>query len=160
MQYKIVERDCFQVVGIKREFSIDNEEYLVGIPKMWVEVNKDGTIDLLSKLNNGELEGVLGVCVANNDTKSKQQMDYWVATEYIGDTPDKLLKLEIPASKWAVFEVNGPMPDAMQRVWKNIFSEWFPSSGFQHAGTPDIEVYPDKDPYSPDYYSEIWIPVK
>jgi AraC family transcriptional regulator len=26
-------------------------------------------------------------------------MDYWVATEYDGDTPDGLLKFEVPASK-------------------------------------------------------------
>ncbi|MFD1424378.1 hypothetical protein [Laceyella tengchongensis] len=28
------------------------------------------------------------------------------------------------------------------------------------AGTPELEVYDDDDPYKPDYYSEIWIPVK
>lgn len=159
MKYKIVERDSFQVVGIKREFSLINEENLVGIPKLWDEVNEDGTVDLLLKLNNGQIKGVLGVCAANNDTQ-KQVMDYWVATEYDGDTPDGLLKFEVPASKWAVFEVHGPMPDAMQKVWKQIFSEWFPSSGYEHAGTPALEVYTDEDPSSPDCYSEIWIPVK
>jgi AraC family transcriptional regulator len=50
-------------------------------------------------------------------------MDYWVATEYDGDTPDGLLKFEVPASKWAIFEVHGPMPDAMQKAWNQIFSE-------------------------------------
>ncbi|WP_245888347.1 hypothetical protein [Laceyella sediminis] len=28
------------------------------------------------------------------------------------------------------------------------------------AGTPELEVYDDDDPYKPDYYSKIWIPVK
>jgi AraC family transcriptional regulator len=84
--------------------------------KLWDEVNENGTVDLLFKLNNGRIKGVLGVCVTNKDTQSKQVMDYWVATEYDGDTPDGLLKLEVPASKWAVFEVHGPMPDAMQKA--------------------------------------------
>ncbi|EZP78266.1 transcription activator effector binding protein [Parageobacillus genomosp. 1] len=158
MKYRVVERDSFQVVGIKREFSLVNGENLVGIPKLWDEVNEDGTVDLLWKLNNGQIKGVLGVCVANSDTQ-KQVMDYWVATEYDGDTPDGLLKLEVPASKWAVFEVHGPMPEAMQKAWKQIFSEWLPSSGYEHAGTPALEVYTDEDPSSPDFYSEIWIPV-
>jgi AraC family transcriptional regulator len=87
-------------------------------------------------------------------------MDYWVATEYDGDTPEGLLRLDIPASKYVVFEVHGPMPDAMQKAWKQIYSEWFPSNHYKHAGTPELEVYSAEDPYSPDYYSEIWIPVK
>lgn len=47
----------------------------------------------------------------------------------------------------------------MQKVWKQIFSEWFPSSGYKHAGTPALEVYSDEDPSSLDLYLEIWIPV-
>jgi AraC family transcriptional regulator len=160
MQYKIVERDRFQVVGIKREFSFCDGENLVGIPLFWQKVNEDGTDDLLFKLNNGQIKGVLGVCVDKSDARSEKMMDYWIATEYEGDTPNGLLKLEIPASKWAVFEVHGPMPHAMQQAWKQIFSEWFPSSGYEHAGTPELEVYTDEDPSSPDLYSEIWIPVK
>ncbi|WP_191562257.1 AraC family transcriptional regulator [Metabacillus idriensis] len=156
MKYNIIERNGFDVVGIKREFSCANEENLIGIPKLWNEVNSDGTNDLLMKLNNGEIKGVVGVCVADTN----QMMDYWVAAEYSGETPEGLSKLTIPASKWVVFEVNGPMPDAMQNAWKQIFSEWFPTSGYEHAGTPDLEVYTNEDPYGPDYYSEIWIPVK
>lgn len=48
----------------------------------------------------------------------------------------------------------------MPKAWKQIFSEWFPSSGYKHAGTPELEVYSDENPSSPDLYSEIWIPVK
>ncbi|MEW9677280.1 GyrI-like domain-containing protein [Lentibacillus sp. L22] len=55
-----------------------------------------------------------------------------------------------------MFEVHGAMP----KTWKQIFSEWFPSSGYKHAGTPELEVYLDENPSSPDLYSEIWIPVK
>ncbi|WP_257350907.1 AraC family transcriptional regulator [Pseudalkalibacillus decolorationis] len=159
MQYKVVEKDGFQIVGIKREFSLCNEENLVGIPKMWSEVTTDGTSDILIKSNNDQLKGLLGVCVDKSDSKS-EHMDYWIATAHDGDTPVGLLKLDIPASKWAIFEVHGPMPDAMPKVWKQIFSEWFPSSGYEFAGTPELEVYTDGDVSAPDYYSEIWIPVK
>ncbi len=72
----------------------------------------------------------------------------------------RLLNLEIPASKWAIFEVHGAMPDAMPKVWKQIFSEWFPSTGYECAGTPELEVYSDGDPFNENYYSEIWIPLK
>jgi AraC family transcriptional regulator len=157
MKYKIVESDAFQVVGIKREFPLVNGGNL-GISKLWDEANENGTVDLLFELNNGPMKGVLGVC--DDSSQSEQVMDYWIATAYNGEVPAELFNLQIPASQWAVFEVHGPMPEAMQKVWKQIFSEWFPSSEYKHAGTPGLEVYTDVNPSNPDFYSEIWIPVK
>lgn len=159
MNYKIVEKESFKVVGVKREFSCENGENLAQIPKMWDDVHVDGTNDLLFQLNNGLIKGVLGVCVDKRAAGSPL-MDYWIGTDHKGDTPEGLLELEIPASKWGIFEVHGAMPDAMQNTWKQIISEWFPSSHYQHAGTPDLEVYSNGNPSSPDYYSEIWIPLK
>ncbi|MGE7781208.1 AraC family transcriptional regulator [Peribacillus sp. NPDC097264] len=159
MKYNIVERDSFRVVGIKREFSLENEENLIGIPKLWDEVNLDGTSNRLGKLNNGRIKGLLGICVDSPEDE-RNSIDYWVATEYDGSVPKDYSGLTIPASKWVVFEVNGPMPEAMQKVWKHIFSEWFPASGHEHAGTPEMEVYVEDDASAADYYSEIWIPIK
>lgn len=160
MQFNLVEKDRFQVVGVKRDFSFDNGENLISIPQMWNDVNADGTSDTLFDLNNGQIKGVLGVCIVENEKKAKNLMEYWIATEYKGEVPENFEKYEIPASKWAVFGVNGAMPHAMQNAWKQIHSEWFPSSGYEHAGIPDFEVYPAGDPFSSNYYSEIWIPVK
>ena len=157
MNYKIIEKESFKVVGVKREFSCVNGQNQVEIPKMWNDVHEDGTNDLLFQLNNGQIKGILGVCV---DKPQSQLMDYWIATEHTGDTPEGLLELDIPASKWGVFEVHGAMPDAMQNTWKQIFSEWFPTSQYEHVGTPGMEVYTNGDSSSPDYYSEIWIPLK
>lgn len=66
-----------------------------------------------------------------------------------------------PAASWAIFPVHGAMPHAMHKVWERIFLEWFPSTGYEHTGGPEMEVYlSDKDPSSEDYNSEIWIPIK
>ncbi|EFV75429.1 transcriptional regulator [Bacillus sp. 2_A_57_CT2] len=159
MQYAIVKKEAFQVAGIKKEFSLCNEENLAGIPKMWDEVNSNGTADKLFMLNNGEIKGVLGVCV-DNRSKKPDSMDYWIGASFKGEKPDSFECLEVPASKWAVFEVHGAMPHAMQNTWKKIFSEWFPSSGYEHAAAPELEVYTAGDASNSDYYSEIWIPVK
>ncbi|MBD8071089.1 AraC family transcriptional regulator [Bacillus sp. PS06] len=158
MKYRIVERDGFKVVGVKREFSLEQDANLVGIPKMWDEVNSNGTCDSLIELMNGEIRGVLGVC-DDHSTQSAKTIDYWVAVEHEGEEVDGFLSLEIPASTWAVFEVHGAMPEAMPKVWKQIFSEWFPSSGYQYVETAELEVYPGGNPSDPNYYSEIWIPV-
>ncbi|MGI8314183.1 AraC family transcriptional regulator [Halobacillus mangrovi] len=159
MQYKMVEKGPIQVVGLKQEVSCANGENHRVIPQLWDKVNADGTGQTLFGVNDGAIKGVLGVCVDKSKTKANH-IDYWIAAAHEGEVPEGFSKLDLPSSKWAVFEVHGPMPDAIQKVWKLIYSEWFPSSGYEHAGTPDLEVYSEEDPYREDYYSEIWIPVK
>ncbi|WP_010676666.1 AraC family transcriptional regulator [Bacillus timonensis] len=157
VKYRIVEKEEFKVVGVKRNFSCVNDEQLRSIPKLWDEVNSDGTCDALIPLINGEINGILGVCVSEPNATT---IDYWVAVENTDGASGKFDVLDIPASKWAVFEVHGAMPHAMQDAWKKIYSEWFPSSGYTYAGTAEFEMYPDGNAYESDYYSEIWIPVK
>ncbi|MFK3939233.1 GyrI-like domain-containing protein [Alkalihalobacillus sp. NPDC078783] len=162
MKYSVVEKNEFQIIGVKREFSsVGEEENIKGIPEFWEEVNQNGTSDMLFQLNDGVVKGVLGVCGEVSEEQKKDSVfEYWVATSHAGKAPEGMASLRLPASKWAVFEVHGPMPTAMHHAWKQIYSEWFPSTGYVHAGIPEFECYTDEDPSSPDLYSEIWIPIK
>lgn len=160
MKYKIVEKEKFQVVGVKRTYNCQNGENTREVPKFWDEMNSMGMDQQLFSLNNGEIKGVLGVCAPNDSEQKNGFIDYWIATDHIGSVPEELNAMEVPASKWVVFEVHGPMPDAMQNMWKQIYSEWFPSNPYEPTGTAELEVYSDEDPFSPDLYSEIWIPIK
>lgn len=66
----------------------------------------------------------------------------------------------IPASTWAVFPVHGTIPDAIVNVWERIFSEWFPSTGYEHAGGPEMEIYLDEaDSQDGKMRVEVWIPI-
>ncbi|WP_227397072.1 AraC family transcriptional regulator [Jeotgalibacillus aurantiacus] len=159
MNVEMIEKGAIRLTGVKREVSMENGENTREIPKLWQEVNQDGTTAELAAMNDGEIKGVLGVCV-DKSSERPYLLDYWVAASHNGEGNERFEKLEIPPSKWAVFGVNGAMPHAIQGMWKRIYSEWFPVSGYKHAGTPDLEVYPDGDPMSEDYYCEIWIPVK
>ena len=157
MKYRIVEKDSFQAVGLKREFSMRDGENESGISELWMEVNRDGTSDAIAELNDGDIIGLLGICTNFENGKT---MDYWIAAESTRPVPENFRQIEVPASKWGVFEVRGAMPEAIQKVWKQIYSEWFPSNQYENAGTAEMEVYPAGDAYSDDYVSEIWIPLK
>ena len=85
--------------------------------------------------------------------------DYYIAAITEKDSPKTLCKLEIPTLTWSIFEITGPMPTAMADIWGRIFSEWFPTSGYEHAEAPEVEWYSNGDMSSSDYKSEIWIPV-
>ena len=51
------------------------------------------------------------------------------------------------------------MPDSIQSLQKRIVTEWLPTSGYEYANAPDIEVYYDGDQQSKDYKSEVWLPI-
>lgn len=58
--------------------------------------------------------------------------------------------MDIPAFTWVVFESKGMMPEKneIQNVWKRIYYEWFPSSGFEQVEGPCLEKYfRDDDKY-------------
>lgn len=48
------------------------------------------------------------------------------------------MALEVAATTWVLFEVSGSFPEALQLVWRRIYSEWFPSSGYEVAPGPEM----------------------
>lgn len=161
MNYRIVDRDEFQAVGLKRECYCGREDGGPrGIPEFWGEVAADGTIPRLDALMNGEIRGLLGI--TDNYDERKNTIDYWIAAEHRGDGDGggEYATLLLPAAKWAVFEVIGPAPQAMPAAWKIIYSEWIPSNGYEVRNVPAIEAYLDPDPYRADSANEIWLAVK
>lgn len=61
--------------------------------------------------------------------------------------------------RWIVFECKGAMPKATQDMWQKIVSEFFPTSGYQPTYEMDIEAYTVGNMDSPNYRSEICVPV-
>ena len=90
--------------------------------------------------------------------KEENQIITSVATS--SDETAELDVLKIEASTWAVFESIGPFPETLQNVWGRIYSEWFPSSGYEAVEGPEILWNESPDTGNPKYRSEIWIPVK
>ncbi|RHW43280.1 AraC family transcriptional regulator [Neobacillus notoginsengisoli] len=158
MDYKILEKEAFTIVGKSIRTSTIGGENNRKIAAFWVESNRNGFSRELAK-HCGPL-GLIGVCM--DFDKQQENLTYLIGAEKnIERVPSDWEERVIPAATWAVFPVHGAMPDAMPRVWNRIFSEWFPGTGYEHAGGPEMEVYTsDADPSSEDYYSEIWIPVK
>jgi len=67
---------------------------------------------------------------------------------------------EIPAATWAMFSGKGKVYEGLDAMFTRIFSEWLPSSGYEHAMNYTVEIYPPGNSQSDDYAFEIWIPVK
>jgi len=162
MNYKIIEKDAFKVVGKAIRVSTEDGENLKRIPEFWNECNSDGSCEsLFAKM--GDL-GVMGICMGDAGDSGADGEDSMFTYMIAIQKPEETLEIElveelIPAASWAVFEAIGPMPDAIQDVWKSIYSEWFPSTGYEHAGGPELEIYYPGNPSDKDYKSEVWIPI-
>ncbi|AXI07934.1 AraC family transcriptional regulator [Oceanobacillus zhaokaii] len=157
MEYKIMEKEAFQVIGKGIQTSTVSGENNRNITAFWNESNSNGFSEALAE-NCGPL-GLIGVCT--DFDQQQENMTYFIGAEKQTETyPNEWQELEIPKATWAIFPVKGAMPEAMVKVWERIFSEWFPSTGYEHAEGPELEVYlSDGDPNSDDYYSEVWIPI-
>lgn len=157
MNYKIVDKESFTIVGKQRKISMVDGQNFKQVPEFWNDCMKDGSYDWIYS-KTGKL-GVLGVC--KDFDKYKDGFTYMIAIEKIEDTlPSDFVSTTIPAATWAVFESVGALPDAIQDLTQRIFTEWFPATGYEHDCAPELEVYPQGDIYSPDYRCEIWIPIK
>ncbi len=156
MDYRIVKKDSFTVLGAMKKFSYENAT--TDIPLFWDEHYQKG--------NGKYVGGMFGVCIDGEMQDS--DFDYMIADIYnpAVDIPDGFVTKTIPAFTWAVFPIKGAMPDALQDVNKKIFSEWLPALGdYDIAAGYSVEMYDDPKQYpkgteDENYYSEIWIPVK
>jgi len=68
----------------------------------------------------------------------------------------KFEKMTLPAATWAAFDYT---LDNLQEVTRKIFSEWFPSTGYEHDAKPELEVYLPEDPRSKVMRCQIWMPI-
>lgn len=156
MDYRIVKKEAFKVIGKVIKVSTKEEEHKKEIPEFWSECNSKGTCEKICSIDNSQ--NMLGICMDFDN--EKEQFTYMIAIEDVNNSKNTDFETrEIPAATWAVFTSIGPMPHAVQKLWERIFQEWFPATGFKHANAPEIEVYLPGNPSSQDYKCEVWIPV-
>ena len=160
MNYRIKEKEPFRIIGIQKRvpivFNGVNEE----IASMWKSLNPE-SIQMLKSLSNMEPNGIISASTnfSEGRMEEKGELDHYIGVARAEDCPEQFAQLEVTASTWAVFEAVGPFPETLQNVWGRIYSEWFPSSNYELAEGPEILWNDQKDTSSPNFKSEIWIPV-
>ncbi|WP_175598053.1 AraC family transcriptional regulator [Paenibacillus luteus] len=156
MDYRILKKEAFTVVGKSFRLSCEDNQQMREIPKLWQQAHQDGTIAKLGAIAaEGDLLGIIA-----NMQPGGNEFDYWIAGESdAASGTESFDRTVIPASTWAIFTSIGPMPGAIQSVFERIYQEWFPATGYEHAGTAEMELYPEGDTTAEDYRCEIWIPV-
>ena len=147
MEYRIVEKEAFTIMGRKRSFTV--EDSYGRIPEFWEEHCSDGGSELVI--------GMYGLCI---DLDGKY-FDYYIGDEYIPDrdVPQGCETRVLPAGKWAIFPCTlRTLQDTNTRMW----GEWLPNCReYKLGGNYNIEMYGPLNQENPQgSYCELWLPVE
>ncbi len=157
MDYRIEQRETFYVLAKTKAFLNEkiNEEGNHDIPDFWDKCLSDGTFDLLAK-NRLNLDNY---SVCSPVSPEKESFNYSVGVLCNEDTkvPGGFEKIMVNQGMWAVFQCFGNNGDCMDGVWKKIYSEFLPQSGYEIRNYSDFEYYPSD---RGNLFCEIWVPVQ
>lgn len=147
MDYKIVEKATFTLMGRKRRF--DTEDSYQKIPQFWNEHYTDGGSKIVF--------GGYGLCMDSDG----RYFDYYIADSYEPKqvVPAGYETKTIQAGTWAVFPcVLGTLQETNTKMWR----EWVMNSKeYKLSGNYNIEMYstPNEDDLQSSY-CELWLPVE
>jgi len=151
MDYRIETKEAFRITGISAPLFKEIEKNFTIVPGLWGKAAGDGTIQKLAGMMDSQPVGLLGVSACNDEEEWK----YFIAVAS-SQKDDAFEEYIVPASTWAVFPGSGTN-QSVQELEQRIVTEWLPTSGYEYANEPDIEVYLNPDPQNAQY--EVWIPV-
>lgn len=159
MNYRMESKEGFRVIGFHKRVRLVYEGVNPEIAAMWQSLDLE-TIGRLKALSNTEPRGLIQATTNFAEDRGEgSSIEHYIGAASTSDCPPDFECLEVAAGEWAVFPTEGPFPQTMQEVWARIFTDWFPSSGYQHAGGPELVWSEHPDISAPDFRNEIWIPV-
>lgn len=145
MDYQIVEKEAFSVVGFQRHFH--NDTSYQQIPAWWGEMMQKGM----------PLCGEFGVCIDADG----QEFDYLIADRWQpGDAiPEGCVTRDIPGGTWAVFPCTlATLQDVNTKMWR----DWLPTCReYRLSHNCNLEFYyPLNHEDPPSSKAELWLPIQ
>ncbi|WP_405643870.1 effector binding domain-containing protein [Streptomyces sp. NBC_00019] len=159
MRYRIVEKDEFRVVGRKVRVPLVHEGMNPAIADFIRGLGKE-TLRRIEDLSDQEPQGILGVSDNLDPSRAEgTELDYYHGVVSGAAVPDGMEALTVPAGTWAVFENSGPFPQALQYLWRDVFTQWFPSNPYRSRPGPEL-LRTRLTPDAAQADAELWIPVE
>lgn len=161
MEFKIEEKEKFNIVGISKRVPIQFE----GVNNAILELAQSITEQQRNEMHQlADLypHQVLNVSYDFDDSflEEKGFLTHMIGFATTKENPfDDLEQLSIEESLWAIFPSEGPFPASFQETTAKIYSEWLPSSDYEVANIPGFS-FTKHNGTSENVYSEIWMPVK
>lgn len=161
INYRIVKQDEFKFFGVDFLTTLIDNALYKEIPEFCDKIWEDGThLKINEFLGYSKMNILYGIHYDFKEDGSRKYMMGWKVPDK--DIPNEYKIVNIPSCTWAVFDGRGDNLNtlAIADLWRLIYSEWFPSSGFEQIEGPCIEKYFWDDDQYINYSCELWIPVK
>ncbi|MER7736487.1 AraC family transcriptional regulator [Streptomyces erythrochromogenes] len=160
MRYRILEKERFRIIGRKATVPLVHDGINTAAAAH-VESLDEPAIARMKELAGSDPAGILSAAVHLTDSREEgAEVDYWVGVATDPEThAEGLDTLDVPAGTWAVFDNHGPYPSALQELWRDVFTQWFPSNPYTGRPGPELLLTrPVETGTATD--SQLWIPVE
>ncbi|MDI3403864.1 AraC family transcriptional regulator [Streptomyces cavernicola] len=159
MRYRVVEKDAFRLVGRGARVPLVYEGMNPAIVEFVKSIGKE-TLARWEEYADGEPGGVVAA-VSNHsaDDAEGTELDYFHGLVSEVEVPGASESLDVGAGAWAVFESSGVFPQAVQYLWRDVYTQWFPSNPYRSRPGPSLSrTRLSEDGTHAD--AELWIPVE
>ncbi|WP_123041848.1 AraC family transcriptional regulator [Cohnella candidum] len=163
MDYRIVDKPAFKWIGYALETTSEEGQNHRDIPAFWQHYISNR---LGSRIPNAANSAELGICTDFDMETCKFTYLIGMEAERFDNVPEDLVCREFPGVTYAVFTTPKAKPEdfpkTIQATWASIFGEWFPHSGYEHAGAAEFELYDERSNPEVDGFQQmdIYIPIK
>ena len=155
MDYRIVEKGAFYVIGLKKRITLIYEGVNPEAAEMFKSLTEND-IRNLKGMSDVEPQGLLSVSVNFSEGREEgTQLDQFVGVATTQSASNQWSVLPVQTSTWAVFTVRGEFPKVLQETWGRIYSEWFPISEYELNAGPEMLWTESKDLPLTDYHNEM-----
>lgn len=168
MNYRIENKEAFQVFGIEGIFNTDESGDIPRTPaELWQQCHSNGEFERLVS-NSGDLPQFVSpdLCKVHAVCSYKQTegetFPYMVCSFKSGNSvTEGYTVADIPAHTWAIFPSEKykweDFDDVIGNLYKRFFTEWLPTAEYEQVNGIDFEVYGDSNGLG---YLELWFAVR
>ncbi|RCX16202.1 AraC family transcriptional regulator [Fontibacillus phaseoli] len=161
MEYRIETSQAMRVIGYGIQTTTVEGQNSTEIPAFWQAYMKDRLGEKVPGKKRPDVE--LGICTAMDEDGMFRYI-IGFETDNVTEVPEGMVDYVIPEATYAIFTTppvsQEDFTSSIQETWNQIFSEWFPSSGYEQACAPDFEWYDQRCWPKEGKQIDIYIPVQ
>ena len=158
IEYRIVPKRAYEVCGIVKDIPRNCEKTNPVITQFWEDNINNGVIGKFHRDIGLAYDISLNAALFNYSQSAFSYMICHEAPQCL--SAKEYSVLSVPPFTWAVFSTPEHRAQKTTEIVRNmrtkIFTDWFPTSGYIHAGGPEFEMFNNN--YG-KYVIEIWIPI-
>ncbi len=153
MEYQTIALETFNIIGIEARTTNENDQSRQDISSLWKRFYSEKIANLISNKTSDEITALY------TDYEQDFTKPYTIVigfkVENLDNIPSGLTGRKIAAANYAVFTVNGKLPDELINMWKSIWNSSIP-----RAYTSDFEVYGERAKDRDNAQMQVYVSIK